>query len=157
MSTSGMLAMMAIAANQRHIPCLPGPCFLSEAIARRRDRDGQSQLPETAGVRQRIMEQAKLLYLPPCSLDLNPIERARGQNLTNCSAPPKHTCRGSAISPPLKPFRRSAHKAPKPGFDSRGFDYFDRPSAPSLILCGCDGNRQSRLAFSSRKSRLEQL
>ena len=50
---------------------------MSQATARRRSGDGQSQFAQGPGVRERIEAAgAQLLYLPPYSPDLNPIEKA---------------------------------------------------------------------------------
>jgi hypothetical protein len=103
-----------------------------------------------------LWNRGEIALPPPYSPDLNPSEKALAE-LKQLLRSAKARLPRLSISPPLKPFRRSPRRAPKPGFDSRGFNYINCRPARYLIFCECNGKRRSRLDFSSRKGRLEQL
>jgi len=117
MSLGGMIATMTVAAATDtdiflayldHFLCpalTPGDVVVMDNLSSHK----------VDGVRQRIEAVgAKLLYLPPYSPDLNPIEKAWSK-FNNCSAPPRLGLKKPSTKQSQKHFRKYPQKTHKPG------------------------------------------
>ena len=82
---------------------------------------------KVAGVEQRIEKcGAEVLYLPPYSPDLNPIEKAWSRATKRCSAQPRPEAKKRSTKPSQNSFLRSPRRTQKHGSNTASEVYSNR-------------------------------